>query len=202
MEYGEISGNYLGRISYLIDLTTSSAFSCNDIFVIPHLAILAIVNSKETGLGRMHDPDYTHLILSTHRWMVLEGKYGIFHVYEENLPCIFIPLWLTTVEGAKITSVGSALTRSSSTPSDPWDTWWGSYATHLTVWNLPAHALSGCEETFSLYCVHSFTQSPPPFSHVSAVMKLATHFWARWLPGPIFGHLLWLARPSFMIHSP
>ena len=42
----------------------------------------------------------SHLILNKQRWVVLVGKQGTFHLYDENFPSMFIPLWLTTVDGA------------------------------------------------------------------------------------------------------
>ena len=129
---------------------------------------------------------------------MLEGKWGIFHLYEENFPSMFMPLWFTTVDGASKTSGGSARTRSCSISPVPCVIRWGSYATPLTVLML---AQDLAPENFSLKFVFTMVHLPPACSHEACVMNLATHSAFRLLSGGILGHRCF-RTPFFMMHNP
>ena len=59
-----------------------------------------ILESAQYGLEIIFNTYHSYLNRKTQRWVTLVGKHGTFHLYDENFPSMFIPLWLTTVDGA------------------------------------------------------------------------------------------------------
>ena len=93
---------------------------------------------------------------------------------------MFIPLWFTTVEGAKITS-GLFWSRTNcSSWSEPCESLCGSYGTPFTSLMSPwPRHLVKFSAFFSIkFVMNLFHSRPRTASHDSAVMCLATHFLA------------------------